>query len=59
MNEQLQETNLMPKDEPLREMEKIWITLSPSQKEALLQEATRASHLNQAIARFRATKMDR
>lgn len=41
------------------EMEKIWTMLGPSQKEALIQEATRALHLNQAIDRLRATKTDR
>lgn len=47
------------KDELLVEMEKIWTTLSLSQKEALIQEATRALHLNQTIDRLRATKTDR
>ena len=40
-------------------MVKILITLSPSQKEALMHEATRASRLNLAIEAFRGTEMGR
>ena len=47
------------KDELSVEMVKIWTTLAHSQKEALLQEATRAWYLNQAIEAFRGTKTDR
>lgn len=57
VNAQLLETPLMQADALLREMVRIWITLGPSQKEALLQEATRALSLNQAIDRLRGTKM--
>jgi hypothetical protein len=57
VNAQLLETPLMQADALLKEMVKIWITLGPSQKEALLQEATRALSLNQAIDRLRGTKM--
>lgn len=42
-------------DELLEVMGKIWTTLSLSQKEALVAEATRAWYLNQAIEAFRAT----
>jgi hypothetical protein len=42
-------TRQSKKDVLLEEMAKIWITLSPSQKEALMHEAIRASRLNQAI----------
>lgn len=59
MNELLLETPLMRQDALLREMVKIWTILSHSQKEALLQEATRAWYLNQAIEALRATKTDR
>ena len=58
VNAQLLETPLMQADALLREMVKIWITLGPSQKEALMQEATRALSLNQAIDRLRATKTE-
>ncbi len=57
VNAQLLETPLMQADALLKEMVRIWITLGPSQKEALLQEATRALSLNQAIDRLRGTKM--
>jgi hypothetical protein len=43
-------TRLSKKDVLLEEMGKIWTTLSLSQKEALMQEAIRASRLNTAIA---------
>lgn len=46
------------KDELLEVMEKTWITLNLSQKEALIAQATRASSLNQAIARFQETQME-
>lgn len=59
MNELLLETPLMRQDALLREMVKIWTTLGHSQKEALLQEATRAWYLNQAIEALRETKTDR
>lgn len=59
MNEQLQEMKLLKTDEFIAEMVKILTTLSQSQKEALLQEATRALHLNQAIDRLHATKTAR
>jgi len=59
VNELLLETPLMRQDALLREMVKIWTILSQSQKEALLQEATRAWYLNQAIEALRVTKTDR
>lgn len=40
-------------------MVKILITLSPSQKEALMHEATRASRLNHAIAHLPAMQTGR
>lgn len=49
----------LPPDEYLEEMAKIWITLDPFQKVDLIQQATRASHLNQAIAHLAGTKMGR
>mgnify|MGYP003454018724 FL=1 len=59
VNEPLHVTKLMQTDARLREMVRIWITLSPSQKEALMHEATRASRLNLAIEAFRGTEMGR
>ena len=47
------------KDELSVEIIKILTTLAHSQKEALLQEATRAWYLNQAIEALRETKTDR
>lgn len=58
VNAQLLETPLMQADALLREMVKIWITLGPSQKEALMEEATRALSLNQAIDRLRGTRTE-
>jgi hypothetical protein len=57
-NGQLPVIRLSQRDEQLEEMVRIWTTLSPSQKVALLQEATRASSLNQAIEAFRETPME-
>lgn len=58
LNGHLHETKLLRMDESLEVMAKIWITLSPSQKEALIAEATRASRLNRAIEAFNETKTD-
>jgi hypothetical protein len=57
LNARLREMRQLKMDESLEEMAKIWITLSHSQKEGLIQEATRASQLNQAIAHLPAIKM--
>jgi hypothetical protein len=57
LNARLREMRQLKMDESLEEMAKIWTTLSPSQKEGLIQEATRASQLNQAIAHLPAIKM--
>ena len=51
-------TKQMQTDALLGEMVRIWTTLSPSQKEALMQKAIRASQLNQAIAHLPAIKME-
>lgn len=50
---------LLLKDELSVAMVKILITLSPSQKEALMHEATRALHLNHAIAHLPAMQTGR
>lgn len=50
---------LLLKDELSVAMVKILITLSPSQKEGLMHEATRALHLNRAIAHLQETAMAR
>lgn len=49
---------LLKKDVFLEEIEKIWITLSPSQREALMLEAIRGSHLNRAIEALPAIQME-
>lgn len=49
---------LLKKDVFLAEMVRISIMLSHSQKEALLQEATRALSLNQTIDRLRVTRTE-
>ena len=59
VNEPLHVTKLMQTDARLREMVRIWITLSPSQKEALMHEAIRASRLNHAIAHLPAMQTGR
>jgi hypothetical protein len=56
---QLQEMKRSKKDEYLEEITRIWTTLSHSQKEGLMQEAIRASQLNQAIEALPAIKMAR
>jgi hypothetical protein len=58
LNARLREMRQLKMDESLEEMAKIWTTLSLSQKEGLIQEATRASQLNQAIEAFRETGTD-
>lgn len=58
-NERWRATRQSKKDVLLEEMARIWITLSPSQKEALMHEAIRASRLNQAIAHLPAMRTGR
>lgn len=53
------ETKPLQKDEFLEVMAVISTTASPSQKAALMAEATRVLSLNQAIEAFRATPTDR
>lgn len=57
LKEPLQGMPQMQKDELLREMERIWTTLSLSQKEVLVAQATRALCLNQAIDHLHETQM--
>lgn len=49
-------TRRSKREESLEEMVKIWITLSPSQKEDLMQRAIRASLLNREIEALHATQ---
>jgi hypothetical protein len=58
LNEPWREIKQSKKDELLKVMEMIWITLSHSQKEALIAEATRASSLNSTIAAFQEIQME-
>jgi len=52
-------TRQSKKDVLLEEMVRIWITLSPSQKEGLMHEAIRASRLNIAIDHLQEMQTDR